>query len=432
MSEDKSDQESVESGSCTCSDYNKDMSWFYDSRNLKRSTMRFSIISENTSDNKIFLFKKRRQYMFEKKLSKSNNNSNNNSNNSNNNSNNNINSSNNKSTNNLLNNSFTKRENYRKNIIKMTNSYSTKNIERKDERTNKVKKHKINLIEHPPRRKNDESIDELRNKPKPKKKSILTHKLRNNASTNNISPKINKDVKNHTKKSKFLPENDKDSEQNFNSPIEKKIDLNKRKNINNSKSNIDISRSPINLTKKRIHFYHLNRTAKNNNDEPFQKKNFNSPRSRGFISPKYKTYNNDNKNNDNIDENDEEQKYLNEYYNDIDKDNDKNKGVRDKYTNKNIITKHKIVKETRNIILQPGETIKPKSITKRKLRPHTTIVKNSNGKESIITENTYLTTVTVNEIVDSSNNRNGKISPDGQLVKQYITKIYKTETETVS
>ena len=45
MSEDKSDQESVESGSCTCSDYNEDMSWFYDSRNLKRSTMRFSIIS---------------------------------------------------------------------------------------------------------------------------------------------------------------------------------------------------------------------------------------------------------------------------------------------------------------------------------------------------------------------------------------------------
>ena len=429
MSEDKSDQESVESGSCTCSDYNEDMSWFYDSRNLKRSTMRFSIISENTSDNKIFLFKKRRQYMFDKKLSKSNNNSNNNSNNSNNN----MNSSNNKSSNNLLNNSFIKRENYRKNIIKMTNSYSTKNIERKDERSNKEKKHKINLIEHPPRRKNDDIVEELRNKPKPKKKSILTHKLRNNSSSNNISPKIKKDVKIHTKKSKFLHENDKDNEQNFNSLIEKKIELNNKKNINNNNtSNIDISRSPINLTKKRIHFYHLNRTAKNNNDEPFQKKNFNSPRSRGFISPKNqktKTKINDNKN---IDENDEEQKYLNEYYNDNDKDNDKSKGIRDQNSNKNIMTKHKIVKETRNIILQPGETIKPKSITKRKLRPHTTIVKNANGKESIVTENTILTTVTVNEIVDSSNNRNSKNSQDGQLVKQYITKIYRSEIETVS
>jgi hypothetical protein len=82
MSEDISDQESVESGSCTCSDYNRDISWFYDSRKLERSYMRFSIISEKTNNNRSIiiktpLFKKRRQYIFEKKMSENNDNNNN-------------------------------------------------------------------------------------------------------------------------------------------------------------------------------------------------------------------------------------------------------------------------------------------------------------------------------------------------------------------
>lgn len=47
MKKDKSDNDSVSSGSCTCSDYEKDYEWFYDSRKLKTSYMRFSIKSVN-------------------------------------------------------------------------------------------------------------------------------------------------------------------------------------------------------------------------------------------------------------------------------------------------------------------------------------------------------------------------------------------------
>ena len=47
MSDIESDQESVESGSCTCSDYNPDYSWFYDSRKLETSYMRFCIINDD-------------------------------------------------------------------------------------------------------------------------------------------------------------------------------------------------------------------------------------------------------------------------------------------------------------------------------------------------------------------------------------------------
>ena len=44
-------------------------------------------------------------------------------------------------------------------------------------------------------------------------------------------------------------------------------------------------------------------------------------------------------------------------------------------------------------------------------------------------ENTVLTTVIVNEIVDSSELYHDDYPLDVQLVKQYITKIYKTEIE---
>ena len=41
--------------------------------------------------------------------------------------------------------------------------------------------------------------------------------------------------------------------------------------------------------------------------------------------------------------------------------------------------KEKVIKEIKNITLQPGQTIKPKTVTKRKLKPSTTIVKNEDG-----------------------------------------------------
>ena len=48
MSEKENDSISVESGSCDCSDYNSDMSWFYFSKNLTESSIiQFSIINNN-------------------------------------------------------------------------------------------------------------------------------------------------------------------------------------------------------------------------------------------------------------------------------------------------------------------------------------------------------------------------------------------------
>jgi hypothetical protein len=264
-----------------------------------------------------------------------------------------------------------------------------------------------------------------------KKKTVLRHKLRNNTSANEINSNPTKDKDNnniHPKKSRFYPNNVKDYEHKNSNPIDK-IELTNYKNSNNNKINFEMHRSPMNFTKNRMHFYNLNRTEKKE-DEKIPKRNIiNSPKE--FISPrnKYKTFSRLNKSiGEKIDENEEEKKYI------IDKkNNDINANlVKSNYTNKRTTTKHKVVKETQNIILKPGETIKPKSITKRQLKPHTTIVRNEFGKESIVTENTLLTTVIVNELVEPSKNRRNKNPQDGQLVKQYITKIYKTEIETLS
>jgi hypothetical protein len=104
------------------------------------------------------------------------------------------------------------------------------------------------------------------------------------------------------------------------------------------------------------------------------------------------------------------------------------------FKNRNVQTrgrtiKEKIVKEIKNITLQPGQSIKPKIITKRKLKPVTNIIKNDDGSENIITENTTLTTIIINEFIDSSKIYQDDYPLDVQLVKQHITKIYKIETE---
>ena len=64
MDEIESVSESVDSGSCTCSDYNSDCSWFYDSRMLATSYLRFCII--NDKDN-IIIKKERSNNMFDQK-----------------------------------------------------------------------------------------------------------------------------------------------------------------------------------------------------------------------------------------------------------------------------------------------------------------------------------------------------------------------------
>ena len=52
MSKIENDSISIESGSCDCSDYNPDMSWFYFSKNLTESKIiQFSIINNNNKKN---------------------------------------------------------------------------------------------------------------------------------------------------------------------------------------------------------------------------------------------------------------------------------------------------------------------------------------------------------------------------------------------
>ena len=91
--------------------------------------------------------------------------------------------------------------------------------------------------------------------------------------------------------------------------------------------------------------------------------------------------------------------------------------------------KEKIVNETKNLPLQPGQTIKPKIVTTRKLKPITNIVTNDDGTQNIIIENTTLTTTIINEILDESNKENDEYPLDIQLVRQHITKKYVTEIE---
>ena len=145
---------------------------------------------------------------------------------------------------------------------------------------------------------------------------------------------------------------------------------------------------------------------------------FNS--SNNYMSPRRNFYNSfTNSNVLNDDNSDEKISKINKNANIINKN----------YQTRGRTIKEKIVKETKNITIEPGQTIKPKMITKRKLKPHTTIVKNDDGSQNIIIENTVLTTVTVNEKIENSNLNQDKYPLDVQLVRQYITKIYKTEIE---
>jgi hypothetical protein len=102
--------------------------------------------------------------------------------------------------------------------------------------------------------------------------------------------------------------------------------------------------------------------------------------------------------------------------------NDLSKKVRGKTLNERVVT------ETKNLALQPGQIIKPKIVTKRMLKPITNIVTNDDGTQNIITENTTLTTTIINELLDSSTKKDDDKYPlDIQLVRQHITKTYVTE-----
>lgn len=385
MAEVENDQESVESGSCTCSDYNPDSSWFYDSRKLQTSFMRFCILSD--SIHILFKNKRARNIINENKLRQNN------------------------KLNEFKNESFINLTNRRKNVIKITKSSSTKNNNEgvKFNPNNKRKLKEINITKYSQRKKKNENLNTYNNENKTKNNSSSRQKEKNNSYSKNNSSSMLSEIKTKYKRTNFFPDNIKDYEHNYSAPIEK--------NIFNDK-NINTHRSPVSFINKRINFFNFNKTEK----KPEEKvKKFNL--FKGYISPRMNIYKTFMKTNSNSVDNDEEKNHKKNDIKKPDKINKRNFQTRGR------TIKEKVIKEVKNITLQPGQTIKPKTISKRKLKPHTSIIKNDDGTQSIITENTFLTTVTVNEILDSSKMYKDEYPLDVQVVKQYITKIYKTEIE---
>ena len=371
----ESDNASVESGSCTCSDFNPDCSWFYDSRKLGTSFMRFCILSDN--ENIIIKNEKSKRSLFDdKKLNKNN------------------------QFNEIKKDLYINPTNKRKNVIKLTNSSSAKKSDiLLDDNINKKKLADNNLFKYSNARKNkNESLDHIVNKNNNrsfKQKSNLSNKY-NKSKINDINPKV----------TNFFPENVNEYEHNYSAPIE---------TFNFHDKNLNIHRSPFSYFNKKKNLFNniYNKTEMKDN-----KFDFNS--SNNYMSPRRNFYNSfTNSNVLNDDNSDEKISKINKNANIINKN----------YQTRGRTIKEKIVKETKNITIEPGQTIKPKMITKRKLKPHTTIVKNDDGSQNIIIENTVLTTVTVNEKIENSNLNQDKYPLDVQLVRQYITKIYKTEIE---
>ena len=371
----ESDNASVESGSCTCSDFNPDCSWFYDSRKLGTSFMRFCILSDN--ENVIIKNEKSKRSLFDdKKLNKNN------------------------QFNEIKKDLYINPTNKRKNVIKLTNSSSAKKSDiLLDDNINKKKLADNNLFKYSNARKNkNESLDHIVNKNNNrsfKQKSNLSNKY-NKSKINDINPKM----------TNFFPENVNEYEHNYSAPIE---------TFNFHDKNLNIHRSPFSYFNKKKNLFNniYNKTEMKDN-----KFDFNS--SNNYMSPRRNFYNSfTNSNVLNDDNSDEKISKINKNANIINKN----------YQTRGRTIKEKIVKETKNITIEPGQTIKPKMITKRKLKPHTTIVKNDDGSQNIIIENTVLTTVTVNEKIENSNLNQDKYPLDVQLVRQYITKIYKTEIE---
>lgn len=366
MAEGESDNQSVESGSCTCSDYNDDCSWFYDSRKLGTSFMRFCILSEN--DN-VVENEKSKNLFDDNKFTRNN------------------------KYNEIKKDLFSNMRKGRKNVIKLSNSSSGK---KKEDNTDKEKFNDNKFKNYSFRRKKkNNSLDLIPNYNNNKS----SRNQSNYSNDNSIGKFSDKNIK--SKRTNFSPENIKEYEQTYTAPIE---------TINFYNKNVNFHRSPLNYTNKRRNIFNkYNKTeGKSNKFEIDVPQENISPRRRVYNSLKNINYFND----DNIGENKNETNTINK-----------------NFSTRGRTIKEKTVKETKIITLQPGETIKPKMVSKRKLMPNKTIVKNPDGSQNIIIENTILTTITVNEMIDSSKFNNDKYPFDIQLVKQYITKIYKIEIE---
>ena len=403
MKGEESDNESVKSGSCACSDYDPDCSWFYDSRTLETSYMRFYIYGISNKNN---IINKKNQFINRREEKR--NNANNTS----------INKSNKIDEINIDNN--IKSNSKRKNVIKITRRSPYRNS---------------GVIK-------DDHIDKAK---MPDKTEYIMKKNNNNDSmeltldnnTNNEDNNINNERKVHKTympkkylmgnysippikepefgidnidKNDFFQENMNEFEKKL---TEQRDKLDKFFMSDNFMSNIQ--RSPI-TTKGRFYKRRENKVEYKTEQKPKIQK-INVELNKVFDSP------NKNSSFSNIN-----------FFSEDNKDELFNSNSISNFKNRNVQTrgrtiKEKIVKEIKNITLQPGQSIKPKIITKRKLKPVTNIIKNDDGSENIITENTTLTTIIINEFIDSSKIYQDDYPLDVQLVKQHITKIYKIETE---
>ena len=368
----ENDSLSVESGSCDCSNYNSDISWFYLSENLKTSHFDFNIIidkskeNESSKINEEILENKAEQIIKEQNEIKVN-----------------------------LNKEIQRIEMPK--FIKNENN-STENLHTgiRKKYTDYRNKYKMAL-------KNNKSLELYLNTEKNKneinrketefKKDIIKDNKKEEEI--NIKPQINnRHLTNKVYRNRFfnltIPNNENKNNKNNSSEKDKDIKINKIEE-REEKDEKEENNNKINLPRYRRNFFNSYKNVKN-------------------FKEKYKKEEENFKNND--------IKNTKEENND-----DQNNQIRGK------TLKEKVVNETKNLVLEPGKTIKPKIVTKRKLMPNVKIVTNEDGTQNMITENTTLTTTIINEILDSSEANNDNYPLDIQLVRQHITKTYITEIE---
>ena len=366
MSEKENDSLSVESGSCDCSNYNSDISWFYFSKNLQTTHFEFNIlnikkeekdkeITEDKKDNikiKVNLIKEQDKIKIPK----------------------------------YIRNEYNSTENFHTNISKKFTNYRSK--------YKMALKNNRGLELHLNNEKNQDEINrkntEYKNEPIKEKEKEEEPKYKFQTNNRHLTNKVNRN--------RFFNIGNPNKEKNN----EKNNSLEKVNNNNddNKEEKKEVENNEENDNKVKVPKY-LN----------FRRRFFNSYKNARNFKEIYK------KENDNI----KDEKNNNN--NKEQTNNDLSKKVRGKTLNERVVT------ETKNLVLQPGQTVKPKIVTKRMLKPITNIVTNDDGTQNIITENTTLTTTIINELLDSTKKDDDKYPLDIQLVRQHITKTYVTEIE---
>ena len=381
MSEEVNDASSVESGSCDCSNYNEDISWFYDSNNLKISTTNFTILK---SKNKKLLNK----------------------------------------------------------VKPLSSKELIKELENNKDEDKTQFETNVNINKEPQKIEVPKNLNKENNDLKEDSHFSIRKKFTNYRSKYKMALHNNKGLelyKNYGKNDNETNQNenniilDRYKDDKKNEKVVLKYDLNNRDldNIINENKKFNINTSVDENKEKKINLFHkfnknnLDKETENKDDKKEEENQVEkTPKYQSFRRRFFNTYKNANRFKDVYNE-------EKEVKDNIEKDEQKQisydtpkKQMRGK------TLKEEVVKETKNLVLQPGQTVKPKNVSNRKLKPKTTIVTNEDGTQSIITENTTLTTTTINEIVDSNKDCNDEYPLDIQLVKQHITKTYVTEIET--